>query len=357
MFSKEQIKLLEVVAAEAEKLEQPVFLVGGFVRDLLLGVELDGQDIDFMAVENVLSLAKEVCRVTGGKVNNFPEFATAKILQPTIFSEIREIDFATARTERYPAPGSLPEIEPADLAADLARRDFSINAMALPVAALLNNLVDSRVAMKELLGEIVDRYNGRRALEDRKVEILHSISFLDDPTRIFRACRYAVRINGQLEAGTADLLVQAVSSGALKTIAGYRCLKEIKKVFKEAKFNRVAALLEEYGVWQELGLVAEDSSSLLNSLKRFYNLDLSCDAKLRFQLGLRLFVYFSSLAKEGLSSLGLKPGKLEKILDDVLLAKASAPPHLLDDLPLLLRNITAQDSASNDECRKRGLCP
>src|SRR5581483_7318244 len=156
------------------------YLVGGSVRDLLLGRER--ADID-VAVEG--DAIDELAERLGGAARTHERFATA-----TVRTDGLEIDLAATRAEAYPRPGALPEISPAPLRDDLARRDFTINAMAVPLASP---------------SDLVDPHGGLGALERGELRVLHDRSFVDDPTRALRAARYMSRYGFTLEPSTAEL--------------------------------------------------------------------------------------------------------------------------------------------------------
>ena len=159
----------------------PVYLVGGAVRDLLLG--RGRADIDLVVEGDAATLAERL----GAEATSHERFGTAKVKLNG-----HEVDIAGARSEIYPRPGALPVVEPgADLAADLRRRDFTINAMAIP-----------------LRGEprLIDPHGGEADLATRRLRVLHDGSFADDPTRALRAARYATRFGFELESHTAELI-------------------------------------------------------------------------------------------------------------------------------------------------------
>src|SRR3954449_3136624 len=173
-----QRRALELVKeVAAEKGARP-FLVGGPVRDLLLGRHVI--DIDLTLEEGASTLARALAKRIDGRVRSFPQFLTYKVTAP----ELPEIDIATARKERYRSPGALPTVTAGRLKDDLLRRDFSINAIALDV---MNN-------------EVHDPAGGQQDLRDGVVRVLHDESFVDDPTRIFRAIRLARRLGFSLDA-------------------------------------------------------------------------------------------------------------------------------------------------------------
>jgi tRNA nucleotidyltransferase (CCA-adding enzyme) len=198
---------------------KPVYLVGGAVRDLLLG--RGRADIDLAIEGDATALAARL----GGEVVEHERFATAKVRLGE-----HEVDIATARAETYPHPGALPEVEPtAGIAADLARRDFTINAMAIPLRR------DP---------ELIDPHRGREDLDAGLLRVLHSRSFEDDPTRALRAARYMARFGFELEPDTAELLSQT-NLGAVSTD---RRDAELLRLAGEAEAVRGFALLAEWGL-------------------------------------------------------------------------------------------------------------
>jgi len=199
--------------------EQPLYLVGGAVRDLLLG--RGRADLDLVVVGDAAALAARL----GADVVEHERFATAKLTL-----DGHEIDIATARTETYASPGALPEVAPAEtIEADLGRRDFTLNAIALP-----------------LRGEPVpvDPHGGRADLAAGLLRVLHERSFLDDPTRAVRAARYAARFGFGLEGETAELIRVA----DLGTVSEERRRAELLRLAAEGEAPRGFALLAEWGL-------------------------------------------------------------------------------------------------------------
>ncbi|MGH2975261.1 MAG: hypothetical protein ACRDLL_10400 [Solirubrobacterales bacterium] len=197
----------------------PVYLVGGAVRDLLLG--RGRADIDLVVEGDAVALAARL----GADITAHERFGTAKL---TLAGH--EVDIATARTETYPHPGSLPLVEPADrLEADLRRRDFTINAMAIPLSGELR---------------LIDPHGGQADLASKRLRVLHPGSFVDDPTRAIRAARYAARFGFELEPETAELLGKA----DLGTVSADRREAELMRLAGEASAPRGFALLAEWGL-------------------------------------------------------------------------------------------------------------
>jgi len=222
---------LEIVReVAAEKALRP-FLVGGPVRDVLLGRH-DVVDIDLTLEDGASTLARAIAKKINGRLRSFPQFLTYKITA----DGLPEIDIATARKERYRSPGAMPTVTAGRLKDDLLRRDFSINAMAMDLTT----------------GELHDPSGGERDLAAMAVRVLHDQSFLDDPTRIFRAVRLATRLGFSLEAHTARLLDRAVAEGALASIARERIWRELFLAFEEESAPNAIAALSAAGVLEVL---------------------------------------------------------------------------------------------------------
>jgi tRNA nucleotidyltransferase (CCA-adding enzyme) len=198
---------------------EAIYLVGGAVRDLLL--DRDRADVDLVVVGDAAALAARL----GAETVEHERFATAKVKL-----DDHEIDIATARRETYPRPGALPEVEPADtIEADLGRRDFTINAMAVPL---------------EDEPRLIDPYGGRADLEAGMLRVLHEGSFVDDPTRALRAARYAARYSFKLAPRTAELLRRT----DLDTVSAERREAELLLLIGLGETMRVLELLDEWGL-------------------------------------------------------------------------------------------------------------
>lgn len=220
-----QRRAVEIVREVAlEKGVRP-YLVGGPVRDLLLGRQ--AFDIDLTVEDDSSILAKALAKRLGARVKSFPQFLTYKVLA----EDLPEIDIATARKERYRHPGALPSVAPGKLKDDLLRRDFSVNALALQLIA----------------GTLHDPTGGEADLRGRTIRVLHDSSFTDDPTRIFRAIRLATRLDFTLEEKTASLMRDAISGGALATISRERVWRELFLAMDEADAPAVLRELASHG--------------------------------------------------------------------------------------------------------------
>ena len=205
----------------AEKNLRP-YLVGGPVRDLLHGSRTI--DVDITLEEGAPELARALAKRIEGRVRSFPQFLTYKVTA----EGYPEIDITTARKERYRAPGALPSVSEGSLKDDLLRRDFSVNAIAL-------GLLDEKTH---------DPANGEQDIRDRLIRVLHDQSFLDDPTRIFRAVRLATRLGFAIEPHTASLMKSAIESRALESVSRERIWRELFLAMDEHDAPAVLAALE-----------------------------------------------------------------------------------------------------------------
>ncbi len=202
---------LRAAVREARRVGASVWLVGGPVRDLLLRRPV--VDVDLLVSQRLAEIAQSLARELGGSARLRPRFLTA-----TVEAEGCRIDLAQARRERYPRPGALPIVEPAPVPEDLARRDFSINAMALRVDAS---------------PKLLDPFDGRGDLARRQLRSLHAASFLDDPTRLLRASRFAARLDFAIERTTSRQLREALAAGALDAVSGERIGHELARLVEE----------------------------------------------------------------------------------------------------------------------------
>jgi tRNA nucleotidyltransferase/poly(A) polymerase len=250
-------ELIREVAAE--KSLQP-HLVGGPVRDLLLG--RSAIDLDFTLEKGSSDLARGLAERINGRVRSFPQFLTYKVTA----EDFPDIDIATARSEKYRQAGALPAVSEGTLADDLLRRDFSINAIAFDV----------------LNGRLHDPAGGQRDLESQTVRVLHDLSFIDDPTRIFRALRLGTRLGFRLEPATEDLMLGAIGSGALATVSKERLWRELFLAFEEERAADVVAALNRAGALDVLFGRREIERDWLERSQRVANANPSLDRQVLF---------------------------------------------------------------------------
>jgi len=212
------------------KSDYHAYLVGGYVRDSTLGRE--SVDIDVVVEGDGVKIGRELNAKLGGKLTSHAEFGTA-----TIAIDSRRVDLASARTEKYPSPAQLPHVYPSTIVEDLNRRDFTINAIAMSIS-------------KENFGEIFDPFGGMTDIKKKLIRILHRNSFIDDPTRIFRALRYKNRFSFKLEDETERLMKEAIAEGMIDKLSGQRIINELELIFHEDSFQHATEDLARYGVFQ-----------------------------------------------------------------------------------------------------------
>jgi tRNA nucleotidyltransferase (CCA-adding enzyme) len=220
-------QFLQPILEKAHKSELPIYLVGGCVRDLLLGRPSD--DIDLVLEGCPAPFCRAVAHTYQAKLVSHPQFLTYTLL----FRNKRHLDIAAARTETYAEPACLPVVEPASLQEDLYRRDFSINAMAISL-----NTGD--------FGHIWDPYGGLEDLQTGKIRVLHAQSFRDDPTRIFRAARFAGRFGFELDWRTREWLLESVAQQEPARLSGARLREELVPLLLEEDPRQAFRLLSKW---------------------------------------------------------------------------------------------------------------
>jgi len=214
-FPKKVFNVIKIVGKTADKRKISAYLVGGVVRDIFFKVP--NFDLDFVVEGNGIKFAETLNKTLKGSLKVHRAFKTATI----VYKDIR-IDVVTARTESYKRPAAYPDVKPGTIKEDLFRRDFTINAMAICIN-------------KKYFGKLIDFYNGFKDLKKGLVRVMHNKSFIDDPTRIFRAVRFSVRFGFKIEPQTKRLMKEAVLGGFLGKVNRGRIKKEIELFLKEKK--------------------------------------------------------------------------------------------------------------------------
>ncbi len=214
--------ILDRFGQVAQDLGLDVFAVGGFVRDLLLNKQ--NLDVDIVVEGDGIAFAAEFARRFDCRIRTHRKFGTAVLIFPDQF----KVDVASARTEYYLEPGALPTVEHAPIKLDLYRRDFTINTLAIA----LNG---------GHFGELYDFFGAQRDLQEKAIRVLHNLSFVEDPTRVFRAIRFEQRLGFRIGVHTEQLLRSAMRMGFLDKIGGHRVWNELVLIFKEA--NPLPAVL------------------------------------------------------------------------------------------------------------------
>jgi len=231
-----------------------VYLVGGAVRDVLMGEP--NFDVDIAVEGDGIALGEALAEALGGRVRPHDRFGTAIVVY-----DGGRVDVATARTEFYNSPGALPTVEQASIRQDLYRRDFTINAMAVSLKG-------------EDFGRLVDYFGGKRDLEKGVVRVLHNLSFIDDPTRIFRAIRYENRYGFSMDAHTLGLARACVEMNLVGELSSARLRDELQALLSEERvgdsIRRLADLKIDRAIHPHLA-ADEESVRLIDELDRLHS--------------------------------------------------------------------------------------
>ncbi|HOP99488.1 MAG TPA: CBS domain-containing protein [Acetivibrio clariflavus] len=224
------------------------YVVGGFVRDLILGVE--NFDIDIVIEGDAVAFAQKFASQINAKITVHEKFHTAYVY----IDEDLQIDFVTARKEFYEFPGALPVIEIGTIKDDLFRRDFTINCIAMK----LNG---------DEFGKVVDFYGGRRDLYDGVIRILYNLSFIEDPTRIIRAVRFEQRYGFLMDEKTEEFALKTVKSDVLDKLSIERINTEFFYILKEKNTVKMLQRLKELGLLQKVYPEMDLSDQLINLME------------------------------------------------------------------------------------------
>ncbi len=229
----EAMRVLRRVGREAAAKRSRAFLVGGTVRDLLLRRET--QDLDVVVEGDAGALAREVVSAFGGTMRVHEAFRTA-----TVFLRGGgRLDLASARTERYRAPAALPEVSPGGIRQDLNRRDFTINALAV------------HLTPREF-GNLLDFFGSRKDLRRRTIRVMHGLSFIEDPTRAFRAVRFAIQLGFGISREAAHLIRVATEERVFERLSAARLRREVEHSLGGRRPVAAARMLAGHGLLQAL---------------------------------------------------------------------------------------------------------
>ena len=215
------LDLLVRIGEVAAQINVNAYLVGGFVRDLMLYRK--NEDIDIVIEGEGITFAKKYAQMTGSRIHTYQKFGTAVI----IFPDGMKIDVASARMEYYTFPAALPIVEMSSIKLDLFRRDFTINTLAIQLNP-------------DKFGTLIDFFAAQKDIKDKAIRVLHNLSFVEDPTRVFRAIRFEQRFSFTIGKLTAGLIKNAVRMDFFKRLSGDRIFAELKQILEED--NPVAAI-------------------------------------------------------------------------------------------------------------------
>jgi tRNA nucleotidyltransferase (CCA-adding enzyme) len=221
-LSKRLFTMLKTIGEVADELGYGAYVVGGFVRDLIL--YRSDEDIDIVIEGDGIAFAKKYAKLEGAHVHTHAKFGTAVI----IFADGYKIDVASARLEYYKFPAALPIIEMSSIKLDLFRRDFTINTLAIQ----LNS---------EKFGTLIDFFMAQKDIKEKIIRVLHNLSFVEDPTRVFRAIRFEQRYGFTIGKLTNGLIKNAVNMNFFQGLSGRRVLTELRQILEEE--NPVPAII------------------------------------------------------------------------------------------------------------------
>jgi len=222
-------RLIAAAREIADQLGASVYLVGGMVRDMLL--ERANEDVDLVVEGDGIAFAEALAEALDGRAHPHLPFLTAVITLP----DGLRIDVASARTEFYRTPAALPEVATSLIRQDLYRRDFTINSLAVVLSG-------------ERYGELVDFFGGRMDIQRKEIRVLHSLSFIDDPTRALRAVRYSRRLGFTIAPDTRNLISTALEEGVFESLSGQRLRRELEILLAEPHPTPALALIADLGL-------------------------------------------------------------------------------------------------------------
>ena len=299
----EIVDKLEILGEIAQELGYNIYLVGGIVRDLFLRKQ--NFDVDLVVEGDGVVFAKKVKQKLEivEKIKTYEKFKTAVIF----FKDGLKFDIATARIEYYKKPGSLPVVEASSLKMDLYRRDFTINALAIEIT-------------KDKFGRLIDFFGGLKDLREKKIRVIHNLSFVEDPTRIFRAIRFAVRFGFEIGKQTHSLIKNAVSLKLLETVEGMRIFHELRLIFEEDKVIEIIEIMNSYNLLkffsEKIKITDYEFNFLenINNYTKWYELTFPEEKSLKKWVLYLIGLFFKVLNKE-MNSISQKLNLFKKDAD------------------------------------------
>lgn len=305
-------QLLHQLGSVGDELGVRVYLVGGFVRDLLMRQE--NFDIDLVVEGEGIAFAEAFAAKNDCRIRSHRKFGTAVMIFPNGF----KVDVASARIEFYDKPAALPRVEYASLRHDLYRRDFSINTLTLA----LN---------QSEFGQLLDFFNGQRDIKEKSIRVLHNLSFIEDPTRVFRAIRFEQRIGFRIGPQTERLMRGAVRMGLMEKVGSARIFNELMLILSE---TQVISALQRMQQFHLLELIHADlefddhSAELFKAAGRTCNwFDLLYTGEKYQRWLVNLLCMFDSLSVRGVGkacrNLSLKPKFLQIFTEELPLGLKS----------------------------------
>lgn len=223
----QRLELLREIGQVADELAYPAYVVGGFVRDLFL--YRSNEDIDIVIEGDGIAFAKRFASLSGARIHSHAKFGTAVIIFPDGF----KIDVASARLEYYKFPAALPIVEMSSIKLDLFRRDFTMNTLAIQLNP-------------DKFSTLVDFFSAQKDIKEKVIRVIHNLSFVEDPTRVFRAIRFEQRFGFSIGKLTAGLIENAVKMDFFKRLGGRRIFAELRLILEEENPTPAIMRLQDY---------------------------------------------------------------------------------------------------------------
>lgn len=250
---------LQKIGVLADTLQMSVYVVGGFVRDLLL--YRANCDIDIVVESDGMAFAEALAKIFSGRVYQHLKFKTALVIFTDKNGKEQRIDIATARLEYYEYPAALPTVELSSIKMDLFRRDFTINALAIA----LNS---------KQIGELIDFFGAQKDIHEKKIRVLHSLSFIEDPSRILRAIRFECRYGFTLGEQTARLIKNALERNSIEKLAKSRCLHELQAIAAEKSPRACFVRMEDFSLLKKISpffVLTPTKEKIMENLEEILN--------------------------------------------------------------------------------------
>ncbi len=272
------LDLLRSAGKVADELDYGAYVVGGFVRDLFL--YRPNEDVDIVVEGSGIEFAKTFARSRGARVHIYEKFGTAVVIFPDGF----KIDIATARMEYYRFPADLPTVEMSSIKLDLFRRDFTINTLAIQ----LNS---------QRFGTLIDFFSAQKDIKEKTIRILHNLSFVEDPTRVFRAIRFEQRFGFTIGKLTAGLIKNAVKMDFFKKLSGRRTFNELRQILEEENPLPAIQRLQDFDLLKMIHPELQLDKKLISNFKSVKKVHSWHDLLFLEEPYLRWAVYFMVLIR------------------------------------------------------------
>ncbi len=228
-LSRRIVDILKTIGEKADEIGYDAYVVGGFVRDLFLYRK--NEDIDIVIEGDGIAFAKKYAKTVNARVHSYEKFGTAVIIFPDGF----KIDVASARMEYYKFPAALPTVEMSSIKLDLFRRDFTVNTLSIQLNP-------------DKFGIMIDFFAAQRDLKEKTIRVLHNLSFVEDPTRVFRAIRFEQRFGFTIGKLTSGLIENAVKMNFFRQVSGRRVFTELHHILEEENVSAAIIRLNEYNL-------------------------------------------------------------------------------------------------------------